>query len=264
MEDTFGQKPNLRSKGTRFGVHTGNSLKWSTQDHLAARKPGLIRKEFIRPSCRPLIEDGLATDVEYSINKKGRWKLAEDLRTEASELADFNARIYDNYRGYSNRCSRFIDYKYNQKTGEMRYDVTPKFEAGDHDVVAVVYNSTPHPRLRRQNASRIASTLDMHRAVRACRCVPCLSRMRKMHFGSNTRYNRGCKSSRMWFMSAERLRRKGPTMWLKENTNVTQFYEVLAPLSYTQFPMHSQYHNPKHSNGRNRLTKIKDLVKMSR
>lgn len=116
IEETMLQKPNLRSKGSRFGIHvsrstfsanssrpqTGNTLKWSTQDYLASRKDyGLIRKESLTLHTRdvdgrpPLVDDdGIGFEVEYSINRKRRWLLAEELEAAQTVVQEITDRVY--------------------------------------------------------------------------------------------------------------------------------------------------------------------------
>ena len=83
-------------------MQTGNTLKWSLQDHLAARRPcGLIRKEEVQVGDgkhHKLIDDGLEYGVEYSINRKQRWKLADKLKHAADDLEAYTERIYTNAR----------------------------------------------------------------------------------------------------------------------------------------------------------------------
>lgn len=102
-------------------LETGNSLKWSKQDYLVTKKPrGLIRKELLRSSScdREGIADEIDCNVEYSINRKQRWVLAEALLHEAERLEEMNERIYGSYHWYAKGWNPLSMYRKSKKTGE--------------------------------------------------------------------------------------------------------------------------------------------------
>lgn len=141
IEEGMLQKPNLRSKGSRFGIHvrsrstlvckltraqTGNTLKWSTQDYLASRKDyGLIRKESLNLHTRdaagrpPLVDDdGIGFEVEYSINRKRRWLLAEELEAAETVIHEITERVYSPEPSRSPWLRMLTKYTYRAKSDE--------------------------------------------------------------------------------------------------------------------------------------------------
>ena len=108
------------------GPQTGNTLKWSTQDYLASRKDyGLIRKESLNLHTRdgagrpPLVDDdGIGFEVEYSINRKRRWLLAEELEAAETVIHEITERVYSPEPSRSPWLRMLTKYTYRAKSDE--------------------------------------------------------------------------------------------------------------------------------------------------
>lgn len=87
---TFDQKPNLRSRGFRKGIKTSNTVKLGPERQLFIKGATSIMRhdDFSEETHRVnsfVSEDSFNPNLEYSLNKKKRWEILDDLKNIENE-----------------------------------------------------------------------------------------------------------------------------------------------------------------------------------
>jgi len=251
------EKPNLRSKGSRFGVKTGNSLKFSLADYKSSAKGyGTIRQEQLNVRRNRNTTKGecfdnneLVNSVEYSLNKHKRWELLEDIVETSTDIE----RVSEAGLTKSKRNTlRALSHGY--------FASKPVSYCLPADKSKVIFAHAPlHPRLRRQQLSAYGQLLDNQGWGSGCSCRYCrrVSRARNARLQANrAHYSRSMMQTQTHaypaqgrappsksYIALKQLHKHGVGQQ-ELRTFISTLFEFTSGLQSNRFPAHAQIHNP--------------------